>query len=93
MGVYQKLLRSTFPSIGETKIFSIFKTCLDPASALQLQREHEDNSPLSAGGFMAIMERDFGKVFSTQAREDWRIVVRKWEEPNSERMANFSIAI
>ncbi len=39
-GEYQKILRSTFPSIGETQILSIFKTCLDPATALQLQREH-----------------------------------------------------
>ena len=55
--------------------FANFKTCLDPATALQLQREHEDNSLLSAGWFMAIMERDFGKDFSTQAREEWRSVV------------------
>ncbi len=59
---------------GDTNV-SIFKTCLDPATALQLQREQEDNSRLSAGGFMAIMERDFGKDFSTQARQEWRSVV------------------
>ncbi len=56
---YQKLLKSTFPPIRETEILSIFKTCLDPATALQLQREHDDNSRLSACWFMAIMERDF----------------------------------
>ena len=54
---------------------SIFKTCLDPATALQLQREQEDNPRLSVSGFMAIMERDFGKDFSAQAREEWRSVV------------------
>jgi hypothetical protein len=59
-GEYQKLLRSILSSIGETQIFSIFKTCLDPATALKLQREHDDNSRLSAGGFMAKTERDFG---------------------------------
>ncbi len=61
---------------------SIFKTCLDPATALQLQREYEDNSRLTAGGFMAIMERDFGKDFSTQAREEWRSVVLQNNERN-----------
>ena len=59
-GEYSKLMRSTFPSIGEQQILSIFKTCLDPATALQLQREQEDNPRLSVSGFMAIMERDFG---------------------------------
>ncbi len=59
---------------GDANFFN-FKTCLDPATALQLQREQEDNNRLSAGGFMAIMERDFGKDFSTQAREEWRSVV------------------
>ncbi len=52
-GEYQKLLWSTFQSIGETQILLIVKTCLDPATALQLQREHEDKSRLSVGVFMA----------------------------------------
>jgi hypothetical protein len=71
----QKVLRSTFPSIGKTQILSILKTCLDLATALQLHREHEDNSRLSAKGCMAIMERDFGKYVLTQAREEWRSVI------------------
>ena len=53
---------------------SIFKTCLDPATALQFQREQDDNPRLSVGGFMAVMEGDFGKDFSAQAREEWRRV-------------------
>ena len=68
-------MRSTFPSIGEPQILSIFKTCLDPATALQLQREQQDNPRLSVSGLMAIMERDFGKDFSAQAREEWVSVV------------------
>ena len=41
----------------------------------QLQKEPEDNKRLSAGVFMAVMEGDVGKYFSTQAREEWRSVV------------------
>ena len=50
------------------------KACLDPASVLQLRRELEDNPELTADDFMNILERDFGRDWAVQAREEWAAV-------------------
>jgi hypothetical protein len=47
---------------------------LDEATALQLKREIEENPHLTVANFMAIVEKDFGKDFSAQARVEWRQV-------------------
>ncbi len=47
---------------------------LDEATALQLKREIEENPHLTVANIMAIMEKDFGKDFSSQARDKWRQV-------------------
>jgi len=73
-GEYSQLIKDTYPAIGNPQLLTIFKTCLDNATALQLQREIRLNPSLTIANFLAIMERDFGKDFSTQAREEWRAV-------------------
>ena len=39
---------------------------------MQLKQELEDNAGLTVSKFMTIMERDFGKDFSSQARDELR---------------------
>ncbi len=58
--------------MGEGQSLQIFNTCLDPATSLQLKREWEENTNLTVGGFLAVMEMDFGRDFSAQGREEWR---------------------
>jgi hypothetical protein len=79
---YHATLKSTFQGIGEGQMLQIFKTCLDPATALQLKREWEENPKLTVGAFMAVMEGDFGRDFSTQAREEWRCIKLVKNGPN-----------
>ncbi len=65
------MLKATFPCVQEGQLIQIFKTCLDPATALQLKRKLEGDPNLTLDGFLSIMEIDFGWYFSAQAREDW----------------------
>ena len=60
--------------MSKSALVNILKTCLDPASALQLQREIDENPDITAQQFIAILERDFGKDYNIQAREEWAAV-------------------
>ena len=69
---YYHLIKGNSPTTNESQILHLFHQCLDEGTALQLKREVEDNPRLTVAKFMTIMERDFGKDFSSQAREEWR---------------------
>ena len=73
-GEYLRLIKSSYPGMGQGQLVNLLKSCLDPASSIQLQREIEENSEITVGEFMATLERDFGKDYSLQAREEWAAV-------------------
>ena len=56
------------------KFCTFFSNALKKPTALQLKREVEENTHLTVANFKAIMEKDFGKDFSAQARDEWRQV-------------------
>ena len=69
-GEYIRKVKSLYPALGGTQLINLMKACLDPASVLQLRRELEDNPELTADDFMNILERDFGRDWAVQAREE-----------------------
>jgi hypothetical protein len=71
---YHRPIKRNSPTTIEGQILHLFQQCLDEATALQLQREIEENPHLTLANFMAIVEKDFGKDFSAQSRDEWRQV-------------------
>ncbi len=78
---YHRLINGNSPTTNEGQILHLFQQCLDEATALQLKREIEENPHLTVGNFMAIMEKDFVKDFSAQARYECRqIKLTNWSK-------------
>ncbi len=71
---YHRLIKGNSPTTNEGQILHLFQQCLDEETALQLKREIEENPHLTVANFMAFMEKDFGKDFSSQARDELRQV-------------------
>ncbi len=53
-------LKQLFHSLGKGQLLKNFKTCVDPATSLQLNRDLKENTNLTVGWFFALMEMDFG---------------------------------
>ncbi len=92
---YHRLKKGNSPTTNEGQILHLFQQCLDEATAFQLKREIDENPHLTVANFLAIMEKDFDKDFSAQARDEWRQVkFTNWgEESISQRMANFQSTV
>ena len=68
---YLRTVKTSFPAQGDSQLLNLLKICLDAASVLQLRRELEENPEMTAVDFMHILERDFGRDYAVQARDEW----------------------
>ena len=74
--------KTSFPALGSPQLINLLKACLDSASLIQLKHELDERPELTVNDFMALLEKDFGKDYALQAREEWA-AIRLRTAPNA----------